>query len=78
MWQTALFQLLLCSYRMRQKDLVKRLLEEKGRTIEQYALDSLETLTTAQASNLITNLMQLPKVEKNPEPKKEFDDDLPF
>lgn len=62
----------------KQKDLVKRLLEEKGRTIEQYGLDSLETLTTAQASNLITNLMQLPKVEKTPEPKKEFDDDLPF
>lgn len=62
----------------KQKDLVKRLLEEKGRTIEQYGLDSLETLTTAQASNLITNLMQLPKVEKTTEPKKEFDDDLPF
>ena len=62
----------------KQKTTIKNLLAEKGRTIEEYGLDSLETLTTAQASNLISNLLRLPKVEKAPEPKKEFDDDLPF
>lgn len=53
----------------KQKDTIKSLMEERGKTLQEYGLDTLDSLTSQQASNLISNLFKLPKVEKKKEPK---------
>lgn len=67
----------------KQKDMIKSLMEERGKTLQEYGLDTLDSLTSQQASNMITNLFKLPKAERKKEPKtveipEPDPDDLPF